>query len=173
MKIQSILIIIFLWISIATYAQYPLNQIITDTTKKQEILLGYCNREGLKSPIFFEHYNREYQNYTPKAEIIGQLGAKAKDYSIVVVMGSWCGDSQDQVPRMYKIFDAIGLNEDQITLICVNRNKQCIEGNDIVQSIVVEKVPTIVVYRHQKEVGRIIETPTISLEEDLLKILEN
>lgn len=175
MQIRPIFMIIFVLTVLVLPAQVPTtyNRITTDTTKHQEILYGYCNRQGLKGPLFMEYYEREYAAYIPKAEIIGQIGQKTSDYRIVIVMGSWCGDSQEQVPRLYKILDAIGISEDRITLICVDRKKQCDEGGDLVKQIVVEKVPTIVIYRGDKELGRIIETPTLTIEEDLLKILEN
>lgn len=175
MQFRTIFVIIFALGSFWTSAQEPvkLNRTIIDTTKHQEILYGYCNRAGLKGPLFMEYYEREYNAYVPKAEIIGQLGQKETGYRIVIVMGSWCGDSQEQVPRFLKILDAIGYSENYLTLICVDRKKQCDEGGDLVHQLVIEKVPTIIVFRGDKEAGRIIETPTLSLEEDLLKILEN
>jgi hypothetical protein len=36
----------------------------------------------------------------------------------------------------------------------------------------VERVATFIVYRNGREIGRIIESPGISLEKDLLKILQ-
>ena len=37
----------------------------------------------------------------------------------------------------------------------------------------IEYVPTFIFYREDKEIGRIIETPILSLEEDMLAILIN
>jgi uncharacterized protein (DUF1015 family) len=37
----------------------------------------------------------------------------------------------------------------------------------------IEKVPTFIVYRNGEEIGRIIETPIKSMEEDLYEILKN
>jgi len=36
-------------------------------------------------------------------------------------MGSWCGDSQEQVPKFYKIISLLNFDENKIQLIAVDR----------------------------------------------------
>lgn len=84
-------------------------------------------------------------------------------------MGSWCSDSQREVPRFYRIMDDAGITNDKIELISVNREKK-VPGMDI-NNLRIERVPTFIIYDGIKELGRIIETPAETLEKDLLRIL--
>ena len=54
-------------------------------------------------------------------------------------------------------------------MIAVDRTKE--EPKAEVEGYEIEYVPTLIFYREQKEIGRIIETPELSLEEDILAIL--
>ena len=51
----------------------------------------------------------------------------------------------------------------------MDRNKSS-SGTEI-QSLNIELVPTFIFYKNENEIGRIIETPEISIESDMLKIL--
>ncbi|OQX75998.1 MAG: hypothetical protein B6D61_09460, partial [Bacteroidetes bacterium 4484_249] len=96
-----------------------LNKVIIDPQLEKEVLIGKCNRDGLKSDVFAEYYNEGYNNYVPDANTLKQLKKrkKKKGISIVIVMGSWCGDSKEQVPKFYKILDQIGFKESKVELI--------------------------------------------------------
>jgi len=151
-----------------------MNQITFDTTAKKDILIGECNREGLMHPIFAEYYNTEYSAYAAAPETLMLLTARGNDYKITIVMGSWCGDSQEQVPRFMKIADSIGFPEENIRLICVDKKKTAPGFEEELIPLNIEKVPTFIFNTFDgRALGRIIETPLESLESDWLKILEN
>lgn len=84
-------------------------------------------------------------------------------------MGSWCGDSQEQVPRFLKIMDAIGFSENNITIYCVDRNKKTDKGET--DNLKITLVPTFIFYKDGKEIGRIVETPKTTLEKEMLEII--
>jgi thiol-disulfide isomerase/thioredoxin len=86
-------------------------------------------------------------------------------------MGSWCGDSQEQVPKFYKIISLLNFDENKIQLIAVDRKKHAREYDALVQSLNIELIPTFIFYKNGKEIGRIIETPKETLEADILEIL--
>lgn len=73
------------------------------------------------------------------------------------------------MPRFYKIIDQLGFNESRLHVIFVKRDKLA-PGIDL-DSLDIQFVPTIVVFRNGDEIGRIIEHPVQSLEEDLAGIL--
>jgi len=50
-----------------------------------------------------------------KAEIL-------KSVHVTIVMGTWCSDSQQQVPRFFKLTDNIQYISN-ITIICVDQEK--------------------------------------------------
>ena len=100
------------------------------------------------------------------------LSAYGHDYEIVIVMGSWCGDSKEQVPRFYKIMDSFDFPESNIRLLCVDKKKTAQNYEEEISDYNISFVPTFIFFRDGKELGRIIETPVESLEKDWLKIIE-
>ena len=63
----------------------------------------------------------------------------------------------------------MGWSENQVQMIMLDRNKT--SGYGLEKDKNIHHVPTIVVYKERQEIGRIIETPTETLEEDLFNIL--
>ena len=97
-----------------------------------------------------------------------------KKKKIDIFMGSWCGDSKWEVPRMIKLLQAAGFDTTNLAIVCVSNEagmyKKSPEGEEAGKNI--QRVPTLIVYEKNKEIGRIIESPVVSLEKDLLRILK-
>jgi thiol-disulfide isomerase/thioredoxin len=148
-----------------------LNQKTTDEKKNNEMLIGYCNREGFATvnSNFDSAYKAEYPIYNADAETLKQLSAKLKGLKVTIVMATWCGDSKEWVPRFYKIMDELNFNYKNLKLICVDRSKKA-PGTDV-ESLKVDLVPTFIFYRKKTELGRIIEVPADRLEKEILKIV--
>lgn len=153
-----------------SFAQ-KVNRTVTDLKSQETILTGFCNREGLKTGNFSSFYFTEYNNYKPDSLIKELLSDNLNDFDITIVMGTWCGDSKEQVPRFYKILDQAGYDENRLKLICVDRDKKAADVN--LDSLRILLVPTFIIYYNNKEIGRIIETPVQTLERDLLGIINN
>ena len=97
------------------------------------------------------------------------LEGKLNDIVIQIVFRSTCSDSREQLPRFFKILNELNYNLNTITLIGVNREKKGLSNE--AEGLNIEFVPTIIFYKDGSEIGRIVETPAESLEEDLLKIV--
>lgn len=86
-----------------------------------------------------------------------------------MILGTWCGDTRDQVPKFLKIWDILGRNRLPATFVGVERRKEkraaALAGKKI------ERIPTFIVYRKDEEIGRIVERPKATVEEDLAAIL--
>lgn len=136
----------------------------------QVVLVGKCNREGLKEGEYGAYFNSQYELYEPSKKYTDKLKEKINLVDITIVFATWCSDSKIQVPRFYKVIDAAGYNEKRMHTIGVNRKKNALTTN--IEYLNIELVPTFVVYQDGKELGRIIETPKKSLEKDLLKIVK-
>jgi hypothetical protein len=134
-----------------------------------EILIGHCTFEGL-TEVEFGEYAMEYDSYEPDPQVISKLAGFGYNYSIVIVLGTWCHDSQEQLPRFNRILDEIGYASGEVSLIAVDGNKKC----DLVdiEELNIEFVPTIIFYQNREEIGRIVETPEVSLEADWLSIIQ-
>lgn len=145
------------------------NKIITDTKTQKPILYGKCNLKGLQLGEFGEIYRMEYKYYSPDSNILKQIMPMLDNISFRIVMGSWCGDSKEQIPRFIKVLDLSGYNSKKIKFIALDHYFK-LEGFDN-EKLEIKKLPTIIVYRNKKEIGRIVETPLDTPEKDLLNIL--
>jgi hypothetical protein len=84
-------------------------------------------------------------------------------------MGTWCHDSQREVPALFKVLDQIPFNQDQLNIIGLSMNKDT--PMKLEQDFDIRRTPTFIFSRSGKEIGRYVERPRISLEQDLLKIV--
>jgi hypothetical protein len=154
-----------------TYAQ--VNQRLVNNKTDEEILYGICTKDAFTQKPFYDWYNREYKSYKYliNRRLMDTISGNLKGYEIKVVLGTWCSDSRAQVPRFIGIMDYIEFDYANIEFICVDQNKSA--GNISTSDLEIIKVPTFIFYKEGEEQGRIIETPTKTLEEDILKILFN
>jgi hypothetical protein len=153
-----ILIAVLSVLSVISMVHAQDNKIIIDEKSGKSLLIGNCNREALKDTNFAWWFDSQYENYDIDKEILNSVKEKINDYNIIVVMGTWCSDSR----RV----------ESETTLISVDRNMKGV--SDEVNHLLIEYVPTFIIYNENKdeEVGRIIESPINTLEEDLQSIID-
>ncbi|RLD67586.1 MAG: thioredoxin [Bacteroidetes bacterium] len=146
------------------------NQVILDTNIDKAILIGYCTEEGLSSsPIFSSCYKKEYDQYQPNLVFLKSLTELLQSIHITVIFGSWCSDSQREVPRLMRILDEMNFPLDSLSIIGVNRLKTV--PNIDISRYMIEFVPTIIFSKSEFEIGRIVESPLESLEDDMASIL--
>lgn len=136
---------------------------------KPEFLTGIKRMNDLQEAPFNEWFVPGYENYEPNPEVVEQLQKLTDDIKITIFMGTWCEDSQHQVPRFYKILKLISFDFNKVTLITVDRSKKTPEHLE--DGMNITNVPTFIIYRNEKEVQRIVESPVENLEKDLLTIL--
>ena len=144
------------------------NHRIFDEKSGKDILIGTVTRDGLIT--MGDWFNEAYNAYLPDQEIISSLKSQSSKYPYVfIVLGSWCGDSREQVPHFLKIMDQLSYPPEQIFMVAVDRDKKA--GNFCIGDFNVTLVPTFIFSIDGEETGRIIETPVTSLEQDFLNIL--
>lgn len=168
----TLLMIITVWYSTGFSQSFNYEEKQNNNTS---ILLGKINKEALSKAPFDTWFTKGYDQYAPDAGIINTLKEQVSSYTITAFMGTWCGDSKREIPRLYKILDTAQFPLDRLTLIAVARNAEAYkqspggehEGNNI------HRVPTIIIYKDGKEVNRIVESPVVSLEQDILHIIED
>jgi thiol-disulfide isomerase/thioredoxin len=91
------------------------------------------------------------------------------DAEFIVFLGTWCSDSKKEVPRFLKVVDRCGVPAERVKLYGLDRSKKSPDG--LAETYGITKVPTFIVLKHGREVGRITELPQTTLEADLLTIL--
>jgi thiol-disulfide isomerase/thioredoxin len=144
------------------------------TTKSGSvILLGKIPVTALHQPPYAEWYKKGYAAYQPSAAVTDSLRPMANDYTYEIFLGTWCGDSKREVPRLMKLLDQLKVKPGRITIIAVgNRDtlyKQSPTHEEQGKSIT--RVPHLNMYKNGTETGRITEVPVTSWERDMLSIL--
>ncbi|HEX8091131.1 MAG TPA: thioredoxin family protein [Blastocatellia bacterium] len=109
-------------------------------------------------------------DYRPNEGAVAALKANATDTKVTLVYGTWCPDSKNYIPRLVKALRAAGNDKIQVKLIGIDN--QFREPIDTVQPKRITNVPTVIVERGGREIGRIVETPAAAtIEEDLAAIM--
>ncbi len=132
-------------------------------------LIGIANKENFLTEPYNEWFAPNYATYETNKEVIEKLKPLLKEVTIKAFMGTWCGDSQEQTPVFYKILDEADFNYNKLEMITVNRSKST--PDNLQEGYNIERVPTFIVYKNDKEIGRFVEYPRESVEADLLKIV--
>jgi len=155
----------------------PTDKLINQKAKDvrgNEMLIGKCTRSALLEAPYSEWFPKNYDDYKVDSFTAALVKPLLKNRSIIIFMGTWCGDSRREVPRMLKILDCCGFPEQQLQLVMVSNHeadfKQSPQHEEQGRNIV--RVPTMIIEEQQQEAGRIVEFPVVSLEKDLLSILQ-
>jgi thiol-disulfide isomerase/thioredoxin len=150
----------------------PVNMEATDK-RGNLILLGKTTRERLAQAPFDTWYTKNYESYTVDSNTASQVRPLLRNKRFLLFMGTWCGDSRREVPRIYKILDCCQVKPSQIQLINLNNSDTAYKqspGHEE-QGLNIRRVPTLLIFDNQGEVGRVVESPVTSLEKDILAIV--
>src|SRR5262249_17842904 len=89
---------------------------------------------------------------------------------VTLAFGTWCPDSKNYVPRLIKALSAAANDKIKVKLIGIDN--QFHEPVTTVQPRRITNVPTVIVERGGREIGRIVETPAAgTMEEGLAAVL--
>ena len=114
-------------------------------------------------------FPKQYDAYHP--DLNGFNSANLKQISIKIFMGTWCHDSKREVPRLYKILDELYYDYENFEIIGLTKDKKGYFQDYATFGIT--NTPTIIFYRNDVEIGRIIEEPKGSLEDQMARIIAN
>ena len=120
-----------------------------------KIFKGIISREVLQSDTSFTWYAENLKGYTPDPVALAGLMKNADSLELLTFMGTWCEDSHFIIPKLYTLTDAAGFSRERITLIGVDREKKTL--SHLSEALNIKNVPTIIVLKNGKEIGRVIE----------------
>lgn len=133
----------------------------------EEELTGPVTREVLFEK--FPDWQAVAAAYQPHPDCIDKIRAFGREVRVEIYLGTWCSDSKAHVNEFFKVLEMAGspLLGVSCTAIPRDKNKRApfYQGKDIV------RLPTFFVFVDGREIGRIVETPERSVEEDLIRIL--
>lgn len=159
---------IFILISTSVHSQ-DFNKVIMDEKSGKPILIGECTLEAFQDSSFSWWWNSGYEMFEPDLIPLENIRGELKDIFFLAFMGTWCSDSRQLLPQFFKTLDVIGYASARVKIISLNREKKAnIEGEE---EFGINFVPTIIIYKDKAEIGRIVEFPNKSLEEDLADII--
>ncbi len=101
------------------------------------------------------------------------LGTVPPGATVLVLLGTWCGDSRREVSRLFRALELVpttgGALPFDLQVVGVGRDKRDPEGLSDGKDL--RFVPTLVVVRDGVEVGRIVESAPNGVEVDLGRLL--
>lgn len=131
----------------------PKFQVLADTETK--VLKGYINRATIESDTAFRWFAENLKYGTADAAAVEAFKNNGAGFSMVVFGGTWCHDTQNLLPVFYRLVDKSGYPDNKITLIAVDRAKTA--PDNLHETYHVTNVPTFIVMKDGKEVGRVVE----------------
>lgn len=149
---RTLFTVLALSLSIIASAQTPR---ITREASGEKIITGFMSREELSKDTAFAWYATNQQGFKPNASAVQSLKTNKDSIHIIAFGGTWCGDTRYILPKFYSLADSAGLASSQITLIGVDRSKKTV--HNLTDAFRVTNVPTLILMKNGKEVGRVVE----------------
>lgn len=166
---KLLLPVFFAFTGLVTFGQTH-HEVTMDGPDK--VLKGVLTRELVQKDSTFKWFAQNQKAYTPNAEVVTALKSGASNLHFIVFGGTWCDDTKYILPRFYSLADAAAIPANHISLIGVDRAKKTF--GYLTESLNVINVPTIIVLRDGKEIGRVVEYgKTGQWDKELGQIINN
>jgi thiol-disulfide isomerase/thioredoxin len=154
--------------SLHSHAQLKLYDVLPDSAEKK-LLYGIVSLNDIKGDTSFTWYAEALRYYKPNAPLVKALKEKAGQFTLLLFTGTWCHDSQQITPKYFACLEAAGISDSAYSIIATDRDKRTIANLHHVFGVV--NVPTIIVLRNGKEVGRIEEYGKTGLPDQELAVI--
>ena len=165
---KKLLIIALLFLGQYSFAQLEVSR----DASGNKVLKGFISKKELSADTAFVWYAQNQKGYIPNAEVIQQYAANKDSVNLVVFGGTWCGDTQHLLPKFFATTDAAGVPDNRITLIGVDHSKKTLYN--LSEAFGIINVPTFIVMKNGKEIGRVVEYGKIgSPEKEVAEIITN
>lgn len=165
---RAILFTILMLTGMYSFAQEAYD-VLKDKETGQQIFKGPLVFRDLDFEPSFT-WMTESKSYKPNVEAIAYLKEYLPQYEMVVFLGTWCDDSHNIIPKLYAVLQTVKYPMHKYTMYGVDREKKSKSGEEMLYRII--NVPTIILYKDHREVGRIVETLKKSVETDLENIIK-
>lgn len=162
-----------LWITLFTsglLAQQTYEVLVERPNEKT--FKGFISSEILAADTsFVKWYVPNQKAYSPYAAAQESLTRNKDSVQLLVFMGTWCEDSQFIIPKLFALTAAAGFPGERITLVGVDRKKTTF--GHLAEAMNITNVPTIIVLKKGKELGRVVEYgKTGMFDKDLAEIFK-
>ncbi|GHA27542.1 hypothetical protein GCM10007103_06190 [Salinimicrobium marinum] len=137
--------------------------------EQEEMLTGVISKKDLQQAPYNSWFEPTFNSYEPSSEVLEVIKNNINDYEIEIFMGTWCADSQREIPKLFKILEESDYDLEKLEIVAVDRNKTL--PKNVEHTAEFQMVPTIIFYKNEEEVNRFVEFSQESFEEDIAKIV--
>ena len=81
--------------------------VMKDTETEQTIFKGQIGFADLAHEKSFDWFEKGVKEYNPSAKETDYLKQRLPGYHLVIFMGTWCDDSHNLIPKLYKTLQEI------------------------------------------------------------------
>ena len=134
-------------------------------------LWGQIEVEDLKTGNQKDWFEKNSIEYSSK--LTPEDGKPFRGVTAKIFLGTWCGDTKFLVPKFIKTWTDLGYSESDLELIALhNKDGDYKQGpNDETLGFNIHRVPTMIMYKDDRELGRIVERTVFDLDTDIMQIL--
>lgn len=138
----------------AAHAQTPYTSTVDN--QKVTILDGIITKYALQNNDAFKGWYGSNQNgFKLDSVVVNAMEASKGKVQYVIFGGTWCEDTQNILPKFFKLQEASGVSDNAISFFAVDRSKKTL-GN-VADAFKITNVPTIIIMKDGKEAGRVVE----------------
>ena len=103
--------------------QNPLPTNPVKTNSGEMILLGKINKANLQVSNHISWFNQDYHSISIDPKWIENMKPYLKGLRIKVFMGTWCEDSQREIPQFFKLLKALEFDEKYVEMYAMSEEK--------------------------------------------------
>ena len=137
--------------------------------EQDDLLIGEIGLDDLRQPPHASWFDPMYTSYKPNEEALATIKENIGEYEIKMFMGTWCADSQREVPKFYKLLELSDYNLSNLEVKAVTEDKTLPDEGEKKYNVIY--VPTIIFIKDGEEVGRFVEFANDEIETDIAKIV--
>jgi len=150
--------VIMLFTSVVVIAQKAEVNVDANGTK---VIKGFMSKNDLKNDSAFLWYAENQKGYVPDASALYAFNKNKDSIHVLAFGGTWCDDTKNLLPKFFLLAEAGGLSEKHITLVGVDRSKKTL--HNLTEAFNITRVPTFIVLKNGKEIGRVVEYGKIGM----------
>lgn len=136
----------------------------------ETVVLGPMNRANLSTEEFKAWFDPTYASQKIPEGWAEEHLPLAEGLTFKLFLGTWCGDTQRELGPMFKILDALEVDQNRIEMYSLSEYKDSPDGLEKEYDIL--NIPTLIFIENGKENNRIVEFPVVTLLDDFSKILK-
>jgi len=141
--------------SLLTAAAWAQPAEVSKDASGNKIVRGFMTQKDLATDSAFQWFATNQKGFTPQTAAVEAFKNAKDSIHILAFGGTWCDDTKYLLPKFFALADAAGFPQERITMLGVDRNKKTV--NHLSEAFNVTLVPTFIVLKNGKEIGRVVE----------------